>query len=298
MKKETGITLVALVITIIVMLILAGVAISMITGGDGLFAKANNAVEKYNTASKNEADIINSILTSGGINTPDITQEDIIVTRSPEDWTNESVEVEISSKIDGYNLQYSIDNGTTWNEYTRPIIVEKNNQIILVRLASWNSMGEATEIKITNIDTIVPTTATIASSNVSTTAATITATGADGEKTEISGKSGISKYVFYVDGVEYKTVETTEETTSIELTFTADSHNCYVRVYDRAGNYLDSTTATVTKHVHTDACYNWTTKVGRYVLFIDYSNKDYEEYDFKCDLCGKLLHSFVDMRRY
>lgn len=36
MKENTGITLIALVITIIVLLILAGVSISMLTGNNGI----------------------------------------------------------------------------------------------------------------------------------------------------------------------------------------------------------------------------------------------------------------------
>ena len=47
-KQKSGITLIALVITIIVLLILAGVAISMITGGDGIFSKAKQSAEIYN----------------------------------------------------------------------------------------------------------------------------------------------------------------------------------------------------------------------------------------------------------
>ncbi len=43
MKKETGITLIALVITIIVLLILAGVSIAMLTGDNGILTQANNA---------------------------------------------------------------------------------------------------------------------------------------------------------------------------------------------------------------------------------------------------------------
>ena len=42
-KKENGITLVALVITIIVLLILAGVSISMISGDDGIATRASSA---------------------------------------------------------------------------------------------------------------------------------------------------------------------------------------------------------------------------------------------------------------
>ena len=43
MKKQKGITLIALVITIIVLLILAGVAISAIVSDDGIINKADSA---------------------------------------------------------------------------------------------------------------------------------------------------------------------------------------------------------------------------------------------------------------
>ena len=53
-KKEKGITLVALVVTIIVLLILAGVTISFSLGEDGIFKKAKEGTEIYQNASKNE----------------------------------------------------------------------------------------------------------------------------------------------------------------------------------------------------------------------------------------------------
>ena len=43
MKKNSGITLIALVITIIVLLILAGVALAMISGNGGILGKASDA---------------------------------------------------------------------------------------------------------------------------------------------------------------------------------------------------------------------------------------------------------------
>ncbi len=45
--KNNGITLVALVVTIIILLIMAGVTISIVTGNDGLFNHAKNAKETY-----------------------------------------------------------------------------------------------------------------------------------------------------------------------------------------------------------------------------------------------------------
>ena len=46
LKTHKGITLIALVITIIVLLILAGVTIATLTGDNGILTKAQNAKEK------------------------------------------------------------------------------------------------------------------------------------------------------------------------------------------------------------------------------------------------------------
>ncbi len=43
MRKQRGITLIALVVTIVVLLILAGVTIAMLTGEDGTISNANKA---------------------------------------------------------------------------------------------------------------------------------------------------------------------------------------------------------------------------------------------------------------
>ncbi len=52
--KEKGITLIALVITIIVLLILAGVTIAMITGEDGILRKASEAADATKKATVRE----------------------------------------------------------------------------------------------------------------------------------------------------------------------------------------------------------------------------------------------------
>ena len=46
-KSEKGITLIALVITIIVLIILASVSIAMLTGENGILSKASTAKEKH-----------------------------------------------------------------------------------------------------------------------------------------------------------------------------------------------------------------------------------------------------------
>ena len=54
-KQVQGITLIALVVTVIVLLILAGVAISLTVGDNGLFRRAQNAADTYQEASEIEA---------------------------------------------------------------------------------------------------------------------------------------------------------------------------------------------------------------------------------------------------
>ena len=57
-KKEKGITLVALVVTIIILLILAGVSIYFAT--HGLVGKAEEAVNKVNASGNNENEVMDN----------------------------------------------------------------------------------------------------------------------------------------------------------------------------------------------------------------------------------------------
>ena len=77
MKKQNGVTLVALVITIIVLLILAGVAMSTLTGNDNIIKNAGTAVEKYNSQQEADEAVLNTIagyleqhMPNGGNNPP------------------------------------------------------------------------------------------------------------------------------------------------------------------------------------------------------------------------------------
>lgn len=72
-KQVKGITLIALVVTIIVLLILAGIALNLTIGENGIFARAQNAVNVYEQAATNEqmaleegADLIEDYLNGNG----------------------------------------------------------------------------------------------------------------------------------------------------------------------------------------------------------------------------------------
>lgn len=84
-KSKRGITLIALVITVIILLILAGVAISLTIDGGGLFSKANQAATEWNSAVARENEKINeiwNILNQTGETTPTL----------PEGWNPAAVE--------------------------------------------------------------------------------------------------------------------------------------------------------------------------------------------------------------
>ena len=54
LKNQKGITLVALVVTIIVLLILAGVSLRLVAGNEGILGRSESAVNKSNLASAQE----------------------------------------------------------------------------------------------------------------------------------------------------------------------------------------------------------------------------------------------------
>ena len=74
-KSNFGITLIALIITIIVLLILAGVTLSMVMGESGLFGKANKAKEQTSYANAQEKvrlAVLNSFNAQGDIDSNEL----------------------------------------------------------------------------------------------------------------------------------------------------------------------------------------------------------------------------------
>ena len=60
-KQVKGITLIALVVTIIVLLILSGITFNLIIGENGLFNRAHNATTAWLKAEENEKNLINDL---------------------------------------------------------------------------------------------------------------------------------------------------------------------------------------------------------------------------------------------
>ena len=60
LKEQKGITLVALIITIIVLLILAGITISLIIGNNGILNRAKEGGQLYKNAADDERNQLNT----------------------------------------------------------------------------------------------------------------------------------------------------------------------------------------------------------------------------------------------
>ena len=122
--KERGITLIALVITIIVLLILAGVSIAMLTGENGILTQAQRAKEETEQAEKNEmADLENmeSLINEyqNNIAIPQVTDEnpgqleqeetDTFVINSIEDLVFFSADVSNGNTYEGKTVKLGVN---------------------------------------------------------------------------------------------------------------------------------------------------------------------------------------------
>ena len=60
-KEERGITLVALVVTIVILLILAGVSLNLVIGNEGILTRSKEATNKYEKQAENEQQGLNDV---------------------------------------------------------------------------------------------------------------------------------------------------------------------------------------------------------------------------------------------
>ena len=118
LKQNQGITLIALVVTIVVLLILAGVSISMLTGENGIITQAQDA--KENTDIGNEKEIVN--LAATGAKTKDTSGE-----IKEDNLRNELDQLIGEGK---YDLTGTGPYTVTYKDSGRSYIVEANGNII------------------------------------------------------------------------------------------------------------------------------------------------------------------------
>ena len=162
-KEEKGITLAVLVITVILLLILAGVAVSMITGEEGLFSKANTAAEKYSKESAKES--LSIALTEASYikySEAGLTYEGLTQLLQGKGMTINEDEVSINGykfKIDIDNLYILEDigksdvNTTQENNYTDVKYLYNNGDLCVNNSGGWyTSKQQNTTVDIDNYD--------------------------------------------------------------------------------------------------------------------------------------------------
>ena len=92
MKRNNGITLIALIITIIVLLILASITLTFVLGDNGIVAKAKLAKEKTNEAIQDEQNKLESLEESIQIGNRYTSETwELLTTSSDTSWTEYNV---------------------------------------------------------------------------------------------------------------------------------------------------------------------------------------------------------------
>ena len=121
-KERKGITLIALVITIIVLLILAGVSIAMLTGTNGILTQANNAKQATEESTEKEKRQLSQVEASTHLENYTYTDAEKNTAKIPAGFA--------VSNVEGENLVSKglVIIGTTGNEYVWiPCTTEKND---------------------------------------------------------------------------------------------------------------------------------------------------------------------------
>ena len=93
-KERKGITLIALVITIIVLLILAGVSIAMLTGTNGILTQANNAKQATEESTEKEKRQLSQVEASTHSENYDYTDSEGATAKIPAGFAVSNVEGE------------------------------------------------------------------------------------------------------------------------------------------------------------------------------------------------------------
>ena len=114
-KRQKGITLISLVVTIVVLLILAGITISTVFSDNGIIKKAQEARNKTLEAVAQEHEDLNQLYNDLEAALNSIPEEPVIpkppegaVQISEPSWSNGTASVTITTSETGFTLQYQI----------------------------------------------------------------------------------------------------------------------------------------------------------------------------------------------
>ena len=154
-KETNGITLIALIITVIILLILAGTAISIAVNGGDLFGKAQNAVEGYNRKVSEEntvTDYYKALLDqyAGGGNEgalPEGWYADAVAIAYPSATAAQKAPIPKGFTVSSVSTENTIANGLVIYEGSEAVtddnhenVMQNRNQYVWIPVADINDM--------------------------------------------------------------------------------------------------------------------------------------------------------------
>ena len=193
--KNRGVTLISLVVTIIVLLILAGITIGTIFDDNGIIEKAQEAANATEEAAKNDQAAINGLLNemdsiingTGGGQIPIIGSINGKIT-----WSTGSATLTLTADVEGVTIQYRKNSESNWTNYTSAVPSLLHGDKVYARgIKGGETVINEKEFKIQ--DTIAPT-VTIANASSTTNSISATATATDNE----AGMGSSPQYTFYI----------------------------------------------------------------------------------------------------
>ena len=263
-RRQEGITLVALVITVIVLIILAGVTLSTLVGDNGIITKAQEAKQNMANAAGEEDKLIQNLLNEikgieaggGEIEVPEGTIEFGEVT-----WNNGQAEIVILANTAGETLQYQV-NGTAegnWKEIGSGEKITGLHHGDEVHARLWNgsiaSVNKSTTIKDEKAPEVKVTVGEVTSNSIAVTVEV---------KEEESGLAETETYQYYLG--EALAVTSTNNSYKYEGLEQEKEYNLVVKVQDKAGNEGEGSTTATTEGVPT---IETTLSEGKYVWYTD-----------------------------
>ena len=193
--RNKGVTLISLVVTIVVLLILAGITIGTIFDDNGIIEKAQEAANATEEAAKNDQAAINGLLNEmdsiingiGGGNVPVIGSINGKIT-----WSTGSATLTLTADVEGVTIQYRKNSESNWTNYTSAVPSLLHGDKVYARgIKGGETVINEKEFKIQ--DTIAPT-VTIANTSSTTNSISATATATDNE----AGMGSSPQYTFYI----------------------------------------------------------------------------------------------------
>ena len=291
LKLTKGITLIALVITIVVLLVMAGFSVSVMVGDNSVIDQAKNSKEEMEIAQWEEKinqaiieaeggnrdveldDIIGELIDKGVIDdegdvdrytgtvtttepehiiegllddyvdAPPSLAENVKFTITPNTPTNKPVVLKIETGIEGFTLQYSLDDGENWEDYDEAKgITLEHNDVVFARLWSGLRESEYATANVENIDRLPPNSFSVTVSEVGINEITVTGGTVDAEKTDEDACSGINGYYFSNDGgVTWEpSVPQKDPNYTFEGLEPDTNYDIVIKAEDNAGNEVET----------------------------------------------------------